>query len=221
MKREIILHGTAVPYTLIRSMRKTIGLKVNAQGLTLRVPLYCTNEAIKQALLRHATWITGKLAQVPQPQILQAGQHIVWLGKTMPLIANAPYSQVSDNACHLAAADDDAALRTALARLYRQMALPYLQTRVAYWAGTMQLIPHKVHLSNAQKRWGSCNYRKEIRLSWRLLQVPPDCIDYVIIHELAHLQEMNHSSRFWDIVRQYCPTYQHLRKQLRQVSLFF
>ncbi|HPP47199.1 MAG TPA: M48 family metallopeptidase, partial [Accumulibacter sp.] len=67
-------------------------------------------------------------------------------------------------------------------------------------------------------RWGSCSAQGVIRLNWRLLHLPLPLIDYVLIHELAHLLEMNHGPRFWAIVATACPDYQALRRQLRQQS---
>ena len=221
VKRHITLENKPITYTLIRRARKTMRLNINQHGLELRVPLSCSEQTIQQTLSTHANWIITKLAQAPQLRILQAGQTISWLGNTLPLIANALYSHLTPSACYLAAPDENGALQEALTALYQQMALPYLQGRTYYWAEKMQLTPKKISLSSARKCWGSCNHRGEIRLNWRLMQTPADCIDYVIIHELAHLREMNHSAQFWQLVSQYCADYLHKRRQLNTYPLFY
>lgn len=71
-------------------------------------------------------------------------------------------------------------------------------------------------LSGAKKRWGSCSSKKTISINWRLIFAPPDIIDYVITHELAHLKHMNHSKRFWKLVETYIPNYKDKRKWLNE-----
>jgi predicted metal-dependent hydrolase len=220
VKHHITLGDKPISYTLIRGARKTIRLNITHHGLELRVPLSCSEHTIHQTLSTHANWIITKLAQAPQPYILQAGQTISWLGNTLSLIPNAPYSHLTASACYLAAPNENWALQQALTVLYKQMALPYLHTRTHYWAEKMQLMPKKILLSNARKCWGSCNHRGEVRLNWRLMQAPAECIDYVVIHELAHLREMNHSAKFWQIVSQHCADYVQKRKQLNTFSLY-
>ena len=71
-----------------------------------------------------------------------------------------------------------------------------------------------VRLSNARSEWGSCNARGEIRLNWRLVQLPPPLAEYVVAHEVAHLVELNHSPRFWSLVETLMPGHAALRREL-------
>ena len=71
-------------------------------------------------------------------------------------------------------------------------------------------------LSGARSEWGSCNHRGEIRLNWRLAQLPPTVADYVVAHEVAHLAELNHSPRFWATVESLLPGHAALRRELRE-----
>lgn len=80
----------------------------------------------------------------------------------------------------------------------------------------MALVPQKLALSSARSRWGSCSASGGVRLNWRLMQAPPAVIDYVVIHELAHLAELNHSPRFWAIVAAHCPDWKVRRDWLKQ-----
>lgn len=80
----------------------------------------------------------------------------------------------------------------------------------------MGLQPRQLFLSSAKSRWGSCTALGDIRLNWRLMQAPPQVIDYVVIHELAHLAELNHSPRFWAIVAAACPDWKTHRLWLKQ-----
>ena len=87
------------------------------------------------------------------------------------------------------------------------------------YAGRMQVLPTGVKISNARTRWGSCSAKKSINISWRLIMADDDAIEYLIVHELAHLIEHNHSARFWAIVGSYIPDYRERKKKLKALSI--
>jgi predicted metal-dependent hydrolase len=96
-------------------------------------------------------------------------------------------------------------------------ALLCFEERVAYYRDLIGAKPApKVFLSSARTRWGSCHSSGRIHLNWRLVQMPPHLIDYVVAHEVAHLLEMNHSHRFWRTVERLVPDYAARRKELRR-----
>ena len=109
-------------------------------------------------------------------------------------------------------------MAVALTRFMKRHAAEYLPARVAFWSERMGLHPAKVGLSSARRRWGSCAAHGGIRLNWRLMQAPPAVIDYVVIHELAHLAELNHSPRFWCVVAAHCPDWKLQRDWLKRHS---
>ncbi len=90
---------------------------------------------------------------------------------------------------------------------YIQKAKDYLPVRTAYWAEIMNLQPSYIHVTRAEKRYGSCNAKKGICFSYRLMAYPADVIDYVIIHELAHIKHLDHSAAFYALVEKYMPDY--------------
>ena len=83
---------------------------------------------------------------------------------------------------------------------YRQEAWDHLKARVADYGNVMGVKPSQLKLSNAKKRWGSCSGKRSINLNWRLIMLEDQLIDYVVVHELAHLIELNHSLGFWGVV---------------------
>ena len=87
--------------------------------------------------------------------------------------------------------------------------------RIEFYSQLMNLKPHRVSISSAKKRFGSCSSRGNLNFSFRLAIYPPEAIDYVIVHELAHMKEMNHSKKFWAIVEKYLPDYKERQKLLR------
>ncbi len=88
-----------------------------------------------------------------------------------------------------------------------RLAARELPGRVLELAGLHQLPVRRVRVRNQRSRWGSCSRRGTVSLNWRLVQAPPFVRDYLILHELAHLKEMNHSRRFWSQVAAFCPDY--------------
>ena len=89
---------------------------------------------------------------------------------------------------------------------------------MAALAARAGIAPPRFLLSSAMGRWGSCNSRREIRITWRLVKAPAELVDYVICHELAHLRHMNHSAAFWAEVERQCPDYRRLRATLFQTD---
>jgi predicted metal-dependent hydrolase len=109
---------------------------------------------------------------------------------------------------------DAEGVRRPVVAWYRRAALAHLAHRAFVFSRLAVLPPPRVLLSSASSRWGSCNSRREVRLSWRLVKAPPALIDYVVCHELAHLRHMNHSREFWAEVGRLCPDYKRLRDEL-------
>jgi predicted metal-dependent hydrolase len=87
--------------------------------------------------------------------------------------------------------------------------------RVQAWAGMMKLQPKRISIRSQRTRWGSCSSRGTVSFNWRLVMATPEVLDYVVIHELAHLAVHNHSTRFWEIVAANSPKYKQHRKWLR------
>jgi predicted metal-dependent hydrolase len=101
---------------------------------------------------------------------------------------------------------------------YKKEAKAYLQMKCIHFSQVMGLRPGDVKINSAKTRWGSCNGKGSINFTYRLLFVPEELIDYVVVHELAHLKEMNHSQRFWSVVEQTMPDYKARRKRLRELE---
>lgn len=93
----------------------------------------------------------------------------------------------------------------AVAKGFEMQARLHLKERLDYWSQKMDLKPSRVSFRRQRTRWGSCTSAGRISLNWKLIAAPPAVIDYVIIHELAHLVHQNHSERFWRLVEQFCP----------------
>jgi predicted metal-dependent hydrolase len=94
----------------------------------------------------------------------------------------------------------------------------YLTTRVPELAERMQIPYQGMSFREQSSRWGSCSSRRHLSFNWRLAHFTPDVVDYVIMHELAHIRQMNHSAKFWAIVEQYDPHFRSHRRALRYAT---
>jgi hypothetical protein len=100
-------------------------------------------------------------------------------------------------------------------RWYRAQADTYLTERVHILSQQTDLPPASVQVRQYKARWGSCKITGDIQLNWKLIMAPPAVIDYVIIHELCHLQQHNHSPAFWALVDSFDPAHQRHRQWLK------
>jgi predicted metal-dependent hydrolase len=207
---------------IIRSKRKTYEIRILPNGdLEVRVPKSATKAQVEQLLAHKAAWIEAKLALVQQrqapPRRFQAGETFLYLGTAYPLLIQPSVKkplQFQDGFIL-----SEAALPTAAAVLekwYRQQARRVLEERVSFWAARYGLSPAGVSINAARTRWGSCGARGTLNFTWRLVMAPLAVIDYVVVHELAHLKERNHSARFWEEVERMMPGYSQHRQWLKQ-----
>lgn len=99
---------------------------------------------------------------------------------------------------------------------YKRESVQFLSDRLKFWSQQMGLQPSQVKFREQRTRWGSCSSKKIINLNWRLIVFAQEIIDYVIVHELAHLQHMDHSQRFWSLVEAHIPEYKSIMKTLKE-----
>ncbi len=226
--REIILAGQRVAYTLRRSARKTLGLRIDHRGLTVGVPLRVGLREAEAFIRSHAEWVVDKLHARPQPQPVERFDPVD--GAALPVLGEAWqlrvgrgnnrvlwHEQGPERILELALrAGADA--RQLLLRGLQQRSLELFTNRVEAFCLRLGRPMPAVGLSNARTRWGSCSSLSGIRLHWRLIHLPLPLIDYVVAHEVAHLVEMNHSPRFWLLVESLCLGHVAARRSLRQAA---
>jgi predicted metal-dependent hydrolase len=117
---------------------------------------------------------------------------------------------------HVTDCTDEATVERMVIQWYQHQAEVLFRQRVAHFAALMNVTPRAVRLSSARTQWGCCTAQGNVRLNWRLIRLPLRLIDYVVVHELAHLVELNHSAAFWQIVKSVCPDYAMRRAELRR-----
>ena len=116
------------------------------------------------------------------------------------------------------AARDEAKPRELLNAWYRGKAEALFAQRAAYWADRMGVAYREIRVKDQRTLWGSCSREGNLNFNWRVVLAPPEVLDYLVVHELAHLREMNHSRRFWAHVAAHCPGWKDHRRWLREHS---
>jgi len=210
---------------LIRSNRRTLALIVELDGsVTVRAPRRASRKAIEAFVADKADWIAHKQARAKVlaaerralEKTYREGETHLYLGQAYPLRRPAGAGKrvaFDEHAFSLPADCPEPA--AAFERWYRRAARALLQERVAVLAATHGYTVKRVRITGARTRWGSCSSTGSLNFSWRLVQAPPDVVDYVVVHELVHLEHPNHSKVFWRRVAELCPDYAAQRAWLR------
>ncbi|MDO9234519.1 MAG: SprT family zinc-dependent metalloprotease [Aquabacterium sp.] len=244
-EREIRLTKAIVAYEVKRAHRGSIGMVVGVEGLSVRAPRWVSPIDIETALRAKERWICNKLVEQRERAHKQLSAQIEWReGATVPYLGDAvvlvldprvvgavlqdavgrgepSLPGVAQRALHLGLPQHatSAQIRQLVHTWLQAEALRIFLSRVPVFSEQLSVSVRKVSLSSAKTRWGSASADGSIRLHWRLIHFSIGIIDYVVAHELAHLREMNHSPRFWDVVRSVLPEFDGAREHLRRVVI--
>jgi predicted metal-dependent hydrolase len=240
-QHEMKLGNLLVGFELKQCKRRSIGMVVSPEGLTVRAPRWATWSDIEQALQDKSRWICAKLVDQRDKGQRQAAARILWEeGASVPYLGEPLVLMLSpgQEACRMveqdmavpgvarrvlhvgapADASPDLIRERVLVWLHEQ-ALKLYEQRLAHFSAIMGVSVKRLRLSAARTRWGSASADGTIRLHWKLIHFSATIIDYVVVHELAHLKEMNHSPRFWRVVASALPDYELPLEQLRHVAI--
>ncbi len=205
------------PDQIIRTKRKTIALIVERDGrLIVRAPLRAREETINTFIQRKEKWILKKQEQVQSyyppfvPKEYVNGEGFWYLGGIykLQLVDTSRPSLYLNGSFRLArAAVHKAPLE--FERWYRKQAQKVIAERVKWYAEKHGYSFKQIKITSARTRWGSCSERGTLSFSWRLVMAPVSVIDYVVVHELVHLNMKNHSKEYWSRVKLIMPDYQN------------
>ena len=214
---------------LIRSRRKTVGLEVTPEAfLIIRAPRNLSRKEISEIVDKESPWILKKQqffrqnhSKIREKDFIE-GEEFLYLGKSYKLrLVHNPVDAliVSNNLFYLSDECIDNA-RDIIESWYRKRADEVVSERAAYYSCVSGIKFKKINISNAKKRWGSCSPNGNLNIAWRLVMAPLRVIDYVIVHELSHIEMRNHSKRFWRRVGSVIPDYKTDEKWLRDNGHF-
>ena len=204
------------PDEIIRTKRRTMALIVERDGrLIVRAPLRAKEEGIHEFIVQKAAWILKKQEQVKSyyppfvPKEYVNGEGFWYLGNIYKLQlaeVKKPLLDLNGNFQLSRNAIDKADL--VFERWYKQQAQKVISERVQWYAAKHGYSYKRIKITSARTRWGSCSERGTLSFSWRLVLAPMPVIDYVVVHELVHLNVKNHSKKFWSRVGVIMPDYQ-------------
>ena len=213
-------------YRLIRSNRKTIAIHISKDAaVEVRAPLRASKAAIDGFVSSKQDWIRKHRAarerRIEQKAAfeLRYGDAVSVQGARCPIEAKAGSRIGFDGQrFFLPPGLPPEEIKRAVIKVYRLIAKNVLTNKVAACAKRIGLMPAAVKINGAKARWGSCSGKNSLNFSWRLMLGDMDVIDYVTVHELAHIKEHNHSKRFWAVVESVLPDYKERRKKLKELQ---
>jgi predicted metal-dependent hydrolase len=189
------------------------------------IPRYGSRREAEAFVRTRLTWIADRQSELrdsPRDRRWQPGTTVLWRGVSVrvsvddEVAAGVVTVRCAELVVRTEAADD---YRAPLERAMRRVAVQELPVHLLALAARHGLAVAGVSVRNQRSRWGSCSRTGRIALNWRLLQMPESVRDYILLHELMHLREQNHSPRFWALVAAVCPTHRESRAWLKREGL--
>ncbi|WP_163195321.1 M48 family metallopeptidase [Clostridium thermarum] len=223
-----------IEYVIIRSNRKTLELSINEEGkIIIKAPRRCSKDFIERFLKEKATWIDNRLKTINKLQKSRkvrdfcSGEKLVYLGQeytckvevkegsriyggfdgkefTIVIPSSIKYED-RRNVC-----------KEVTLQLYKKLAKKVLQDRTSHYSKVIGVQVNRIYIKEQKTLWGSCSSKNNINYNWKLVMAPLWVLDYVVIHELCHILQRNHSKLFWLEVEKYMPNYKEAVEWLRQ-----
>ncbi len=211
-------------YELVRSKRKTMSIQINREGkLVVRAPLRVAQKNIDEFVKSHDVWIekhTTRIIQVVENRqsfTFSDNQSLYFLGEKLEICTSSFTRQIEviENKLNVPEKIAEENREIEVKRFLSKQAQLYLPKRVASFAAKMGAMPQAITITSAKTRWGSCSGKNRISFSYRLICLPPSLIDYVVVHELAHIFEHNHSAKFYEQIEKILPNYKILQTEMK------
>lgn len=221
-----VIQSNDITAHLIRTRRKTASINVREGKVSIRVPLRFPETAALEFIALKSVWIKQKLQE--QQQVLTAnqrsfieGESLLYLGRDYQLVIKSsikPSVFISDHNIHVSLHTQEQnaeSIRNALINWYREQASKLLENKVMHFKLAVGVEPEKISIRTCKTRWGSCSAAGRLMFNWKIMMAPEAVVDYLVVHELSHMLEHNHSSRYWQQVERVMPDYREHRKWLK------
>ncbi|MDE0159473.1 MAG: SprT family zinc-dependent metalloprotease [Candidatus Dadabacteria bacterium] len=223
--------GFEFPVEVIKtSRRRSASIYLDGDGVKVRVPEGISDSYVRDLIARKSPWIKRKLREAelaapPRPREFVSGETFSYLGKNYRLkVLNGDASSVRLRGGYLEASvsgslgTKEEQIRSLLVDWYQRHARGRLQEKTSRYAKILQVKPRSVSVKDYKSRWGSCSAKGDISYNWRVVIAPHRIVDYVVVHELCHLLEHNHSPDYWHHVERVIPDFRERRQWLKQNS---
>lgn len=226
---ETFLVGDNVVTVIRNSRRKRLSLEVSQAGVSAKAPIKMRISTIVEFVESKQSWLQKHVNSLPDlkpPIKFETGAMVEVFGDSLELRVMQGQSgkPIIDHGnlilpvkqSHLKL---EVTVKNKLITWYKKVALQTLEESVEHYAQLMQVPANKrlsIHVRDYKRRWGSCDQKGDLSFNWRIAQAPLEVFDYVVVHELAHCHEFNHSKRFWNIVAQQMPDWKERQHWLSQ-----
>ena len=216
-------------YQVIRSKkrRRTLSIRIKEDAsIVISVPFATPKWEIERFIAKSQSWIRKRLAERErQPgqneKVYRPGERFLYSGEWYPL-------EIEDEHHHhqpplrlsfgkfILRRDCIGKAQQVFTDWYKKESRERIAERIDYYSNRFQLFPKGVKITNARCRWGSCSAGNKLCFSWRVIMAPIKVLDYILIHELVHIKEKNHSKKFWGCLESFLPDYRGCRIWLKE-----
>ena len=228
MKRVVSANGRRIEYTLIQTHRASVLFQALPEGVVkVYAPKYLGLREIDRMVRERADQLLDMQRKVDEKIETDRRNHPVTDGSPILIEGRRATLRLSQGRrtrgeltgdeyrLTLPKPDSDPDVRAAIRSTLSARALERIRQRLDYYAPRIGRRPGRVAIRDQKSRWGSCSAKGNVNFNWKLIMAPPEALDYVVIHELCHLYEFNHSPRFWSLVRNQMPDYEVWKKWLK------
>ena len=228
LKRCVTAGTQRVEYTLIQAVRSDVLFQALPEaGIRVYAPKYMRLRDVDAMVRERAGQLTQMLREVEARLEADRLAHPVVDGSPLLIEGRRCTLRLHEGARRsgrlvgeeyhltLPEPDSDAAVRAAIRSTLSAVALRRIRARLDYYVPRVGRAPGRVAIRDQKSRWGSCSQKGNLNFNWKLIMAPPQALDYVVIHELCHLHEFNHSPRFWALVEAQMPEYEVWKKWLK------
>jgi len=214
-----------VDYKLTRAKRISIAMYIRDGFIEVRAPFFYDQSDIDEFVNSREQWANDRLAESKERIAkrdsfsLNYGDSITYRGELYTIAEEQEdKSGFVDSFFYVPPGMTPGQIKRYCIDTYKEHAEFYLYDRACYFVEQMVVLPTDVKINNAKARWGSCSRKKSVNFAWRLMMADDDAIDYIVVHELAHLIEYSHSTRYWDVVEAYIPDYREREARMRALE---
>lgn len=226
-----MIDGFEFPVEVIRTdRRKSASIYLDGEGIKVRVPKGLSDSYVRDLIEKKSPWIKRKLREteitVPsRPKEFVSGETFSYLGRNYRLKVlrgNTPYLKLKGGYLEASISGSskiqEEDVRSLLLDWYKRHAQQRLEEKTHRYAKILQVEPNCVSVKDYKSRWGSCSTTGDISYNWRIVMAHHRIVDYVVVHELCHLLEHNHSAVYWRHVERIIPDFQECREWLKRNS---
>ena len=228
MKRTVIAGSRRIEYILFQTARKNVLFQALPEGVTrVYAPKYMRLRDIDEMVRQRADALSEMHGSIDRRLEEDRRNHPVTDGSTL-MLEGVPHilrlqagrpvralAEAGEYRLTLPEPGSDPDVRAAIRSTLSVRALERIRSRVNHYALLMGVHPGRIAVRDQKSRWGSCSSKGTLNFNWKLIMTPPQVLDYVVIHELCHLIEFNHSPRFWQLVYGQMPDYEAWKKWLK------